>query len=33
MSDLERFGLICDYWLDTAKEDTISEGEDNQLQR
>ena len=31
MSDFERFGLICDYWLDAAKVDT-SEEEDNQLQ-
>jgi hypothetical protein len=28
MSDFERFGLVCDYWLDAAKEDT-SEDEDN----
>jgi hypothetical protein len=32
MSDFERFGLICDYWLDAAKVDTTSEEEDNQLQ-
>jgi hypothetical protein len=29
MSDFERFGLICDYWLDAAKENTTSEEEDN----
>ena len=25
MSDFERFGLICDYWLDAAKGDTSEE--------
>ena len=29
MSDFERFGLICDDWLDAATEDTNDE-EDNQ---
>jgi hypothetical protein len=29
MSDFERFGLICEEWLEAAKEDTISEEEDN----
>jgi hypothetical protein len=28
MSDFERFGLICDEWLEAAKED-ISDEEDN----
>ena len=28
MSDFERFGLICEEWLDAAKEDT-NEEEDN----
>jgi len=25
MSDFERFGLICDEWLEAAKEDTSEE--------
>ena len=25
MSDFERFGLICDYWLNAAKGDTSEE--------
>jgi hypothetical protein len=25
MSDFERFGLICEEWLDAAKEDTSEE--------
>jgi len=25
MSDFERFGLICEEWLDAAKEDPASE--------
>ena len=25
MSDFERFGLICEEWLEAAKEDTIEE--------
>ncbi len=29
MSDFERFGLICEEWLEAAKEDTTSEEEDN----
>ncbi len=29
MSDFERFGLICDYWLEAAKEDA-NEEDDNQ---
>jgi len=29
MSDFERFGLICEEWLDAAKEDTTGEEEDN----
>jgi hypothetical protein len=29
MSDFERFGLICEEWLEAAKEDITSEGEDN----
>ena len=29
MSDFERFGLICDYWLDAAKDNTTSEEEDS----
>jgi hypothetical protein len=28
MSDLERFGQICNDWLEAAKEDTTSEEED-----
>jgi len=29
MSDFERFGLICEEWLEAAKQDTTSEVEDN----
>lgn len=29
MSDFERFGLICEEWLDPAKQDTTGEEEDN----
>jgi len=28
MSDFERFGLICEEWLDAAKEDATSDEED-----
>jgi hypothetical protein len=29
MSDFERFGLICNEWLEAAKEETSEEEEDN----
>jgi hypothetical protein len=29
MSDFERFGLICNEWLEAAKEETTEEEEDN----
>jgi hypothetical protein len=29
MSDFEKFGLICEEWLDAAKEDITGEEEDN----